>query len=300
MEAVKDSSQYFVKKGWVREVETENYLQRTCITHKPTGANVARIDKYTYINLKTGEVGFYKTEAKGALENPRRIRKRCEDFKWRVRANSQNARLFVTLTYAENMTDTKKLYEDFRRFWQKLKRAYKEITGYLVAFEPQQRGAWHAHIILLSNELLYIPSEKMAQIWGHGFIKVEDCKNIDDVGDYLTAYLTDLEGKKGGRLSLYPSFFRFLRWSKGVKAPSVEEYPEDFVEMDEKRQIVEEWQVKNDFEWTVETQEGFVCGRTILYINKNLHKKRLQTAFENSILGFKEDSNGLHNPHNGQ
>lgn len=293
-----DGSFHRVKYGFVREIETDNYLQRTCVNFVPRGASVARLDKHTYINLRTGEVNFYKSEAKGALENPRRIRKRCDEFRWRIRANSKECRLFVTLTYAENMTDTKRLYEDFRRFWQKLKRKYKQITGYLVAFEPQQRGAWHAHLLLLSEDVLFIPSEDLAQIWGNGFVKVEDCRNIDDVGDYLTSYLTDLDGKKGGRLSLYPSFFRFLRWSRGVKAPVVKEYPKETAELSEEKKITEEWVIKNDYEWQIETQEGFLAGRTILYINKNLHKKNLQRAFEKSIINLVEYENSLHNPHN--
>lgn len=160
------------------------------------------------------------------MANPRQVKKTCENFKWLVRANEDRVRLFVTLTYAQNMRDTKRLYEDFRAFWQRLKRAYKAVTGYLVAFEPQRRGAWHAHVLLLSDTpLLYISNRHMHALWGHGFTKTQRPRGIRDVAVYLTSYLTDVRSgnvsKKGARLGMYPSGFRFARSSKKVRRTSV-------------------------------------------------------------------------------
>lgn len=160
------------------------------------------------------------------FQNPRYVAKTCENFKWLVRANEDRVRLFVTLTYARNMRDTKTLYQDYRKFWQALKRAYPSIDGYLVAFEPQKRGAWHAHMLLLSpSPLLYISNRHMHALWGHGFTKTQRPRGIKDVASYLTSYLTNMkhgkETKKGARLSMYPSRFRFLRSSKTVRRTSV-------------------------------------------------------------------------------
>ena len=51
--------------------------------------------------------------------------------------------LFVTLTYAKNMTDTKRLYTDMNKFIKRLKYKYKESSDidYLAVVEPQGRGA---------------------------------------------------------------------------------------------------------------------------------------------------------------
>lgn len=156
-------------------------------------------------------------------DNIRSVRASCERFKWLVRANEHSVRLFVTLTYAENMRDTRRLYNDTRNFLQKLRRRYPSITGYLAAYEPQRRGAWHAHILVLAPTALYIPNRRMNALWGHGFTKVQACRSVRDVGVYLTSYLTNIKDgsgtKKGARLALYPLGFRFTRWSRSVERP---------------------------------------------------------------------------------
>lgn len=170
-----------------------------------------------YLTWKPESVRFMK-ESRTAIHNMKRVRKACDSFKWLVRANSKKIKLFVTLTYGKNMKDTKQLYEDFRRYWQKLAYRFPAISGYLVAFEPQKRGAWHAHVLLLADKPLYIPNKVMWRIWGHGFTKVQHPRGIRDIGAYLTAYLTNIKSgsvtKKGARLYLYPAGFHFLRHSK--------------------------------------------------------------------------------------
>lgn len=153
--------------------------------------------------------------------------------------------LWITLTYAENMTDTKRLYTDFDKFMKRFRYRYGKVE-YIVAAEPQGRGAWHMHLLLIfEKQPPYIPNALLAEIWGHGFVKINKLKNVDNIGAYLTAYLGDMElsnseevngqevklieveGKtkrfvKGARLKLYPKGFNLYRISKGIKAPTVE------------------------------------------------------------------------------
>lgn len=155
-------------------------------------------------------------------DNMRSVRESCERFKWLVRANERKCRLFITLTYADNMTDTSVLYDDFRKWFQKIRRAVKGVTGYLAACEPQKRGAWHVHVLLLSNNpALYISNKLVNKKWGRGFTKTQRVRSLHDVGSYLTSYLTNIKNgsgtKKGARLALYPLGFRFCRWSRGVR-----------------------------------------------------------------------------------
>ena len=158
--------------------------------------------------------------------------------------------LFVTLTYAENMTDTKRLYTDMNKFIKRLKYKYKESSDidYLAVVEPQGRGAWHIHVLLRFNALssVFVPSHELAGLWGHGFIKIERIQNVDNIGAYLSAYLADVELTsdnihntvaedreivekevdgvkkqfvKGGRLHMYPSGMNLYRKSKGITFP---------------------------------------------------------------------------------
>lgn len=243
-----------IKEGFVTERRAGKYLERRVRKVQSSGGLIRRLpfeypfgkelpfkpyvlSKDIYCDTETGEEilpdrkdWHWCKDYSSRNSDPKQVKKTCENFKWLVRANERHIRLFVTLTYAENMTDTKRLYDDYRKFVQRLKRAYKQIDGYLVAFEPQSRGAWHAHILLISHDaFLYIPNKKMHQIWGHGFTKVQRVKHIRDIGSYLTAYLTNLkEGnrtKKGKRLEMYPRGFHFLRSSRdGISRTDVNKW----------------------------------------------------------------------------
>lgn len=170
---------------------------------------------------------------------------------------------WCTLTYAENMTDTERLYKDFEKFNKRFvyycaKKGYDK-PEYIVMMEPQGRGAWHAHLLYIweNQKAPYIPNKDFRELWGHGFVKIKKLDNVDNVGAYLTAYLGDMEvaeapealkngakckevevedenGKKvkksiikGARLDLYPANFNMLRCSRGIKRP-VEEMMTQF------------------------------------------------------------------------
>lgn len=168
---------------------------------------------------------------------------------------------WCTLTYAENMTDPKRLYTDFEKFNKRFQYYCKQKgyskPEYIVMMEPQGRGAWHAHLLYIWDDMQapYIPNEEFRELWGHGFVRIKKLDNVDNVGAYLTAYLGDMElsevnpeefdkvthgtstklvevdedGKKvtkaiikGARLNLYPADFKMLRCSRGVKRPVAE------------------------------------------------------------------------------
>lgn len=231
-----------MKRYYVTELHAGAFIKKITMDFKPKGGKSIEYlygdDGKTsgeYAVLSTGEVKeFADNSDKGRLANPRQISLLCEKFKWRVRANAHRATLFITLTYSANMTDTKQLYEDFRRFWQKYKRKYG-AEDYLLACEPQQRGAWHCHVIILGGKN-FIPNEDIAMMWGHGFTQTQKCGKIADLGNYLTSYLTKLDGKKNQRLKMYPQGFRFLRWSRGVLDAEIRKYVEE-VEEDEEYQM---------------------------------------------------------------
>lgn len=247
------------KEAYICERKAGNYIERRSIRINNGGNHIIRLpDVHLWegekplkvyhrisdcsIDTETGEfltpdVPRVMRTNDSRFSNPRSVLRSCNNFKWLIRANADKIRLFVTLTYAKNMTDTKQLYEDYRSFWQRLQYAYPCLTGYLVAFEPQKRGAWHAHMLLLSDKRgLFIPNKKMRAIWRKGFTKTQSCQNIHDIGSYLTSYLTNLkEGvrtKKGKRLYMYPLGFRFLRCSKGVERAKISRWYGDISRVD--------------------------------------------------------------------
>lgn len=222
------------------------------------------IDKDHYIDLRTfentGEV-FECNHIENRSQNLFQVgqsQKRLRDY---INTNVIDTRYakWITLTYKENMTDTTRLYKDFEKFIKRFRYCFKDYhIEYIVAMEPQGRGAWHCHCIFIFDKPApFIDNnEVLEKIWPYGFTCTMNLKSVDNVGAYLTAYLCDMEfnennvlllkengvnvsqialkevneieGKKiktpksfikGGRLYLYPPNFNLYRTSRGIKKP---------------------------------------------------------------------------------
>lgn len=138
--------------------------------------------------------------------------------------------LWITLTYAENVKDSKRVYNDYKAFMRKLRRHYGHVE-YISVLEPQKRGAWHIHALFKSeeHEKFYIDSKHLEKLWANGFVKVKKLRESDNIAAYVTAYLTDLKVEddsksskkieKGARLYLYPAGMNFYRSSRGIEKP---------------------------------------------------------------------------------
>ena len=205
-------------------------------------------DRTEYTIVATGEVRKAKhrktrSDDKTAIDELRKSMRRMRQL---INANWSGDRneLMITLTYADNMDDPKKLKKDMEKWLKKVKRRLGEIK-YLYVVEPQARGAWHAHCLIkqLSAHSTYWPAEDVADAWGHGFVKVKRLDDCDNVGAYLSAYLTNLPTAaeddaltanidaelgddaprkaaiKGERLHLYPKGMHYYRASKNLDPP---------------------------------------------------------------------------------
>lgn len=212
---------------------------------------IEKLSADLYADKRTGEVKEFQHHDSRAADKAS-ISQSLRKLRDLINTNLENPKtaLWVTLTYRENMTDPARLYEDYRRFWQRLK-YYLNQQGhppaeYIIAAEPQGRGAWHLHcLFLFPCKAPFIPNADMARIWGHGFTKTQNLKGVINPGIYLSAYLGSLElseaisaglfkaGRlaetkdksktviKGARLSLYPPGFNLYRFSRGVKRPEI-------------------------------------------------------------------------------
>jgi len=105
-----------------------------------------------------------------------------------VNANRTNFDMFMTLTYGENEQDIKKAYYEWKCFKQRLEDKYKQKFKYVGVIEFQNRGAIHFHVILFNAP--YIPFWEIEKIWGLGRCDYKECFDIDNLGAYLTYYLT--------------------------------------------------------------------------------------------------------------
>lgn len=239
-------------------VKKMNHIYEICyLEHRNNKNPIQLLDKDNYVLLSTGEVkecNHIENRAENKLQVSQSL-KRLRDY---INTNVVNVNhcKWITLTYAENMTDTKRLYSNFKNFVKRFKYKYGHFE-YIVACEPQGRGAWHCHcIIIFDKNAPFIPNKEIENLWGHGFTKTNKLDDIDNIGAYLTAYLGDMELSsceennvefkdcdikevteignmklktpkkfvKGGRLCMYPPKFNIYRISRGIKKPEKEYY----------------------------------------------------------------------------
>ena len=264
--------------------------------------HIRRIDKDHYCDNRTGEV-FEVQHKDSRIQDPKSVRASMCRLRQVINANTVTPRncKWVTLTYAENMTDPERLYIDFKNFMKRFRYAYGECE-YIIAIEPQERGAWHAHsLFIFSQKAPYVPNDRMAELWGHGWTKTRKLTNSMNVGLYLTTYLTDLEvtdgmklsesaevvrkeienedGKKeskrfikGGRLHLYPAGFHFYRTSRRVAQPVTEKMSEE-----EARELVEDSKLTYEitrFIFDENDPNGFQTIVNIRYYTRRARKSR--------------------------
>lgn len=250
---------------------------------------IKKINGHEYVDLRTGEVFEYETidNRSQNLDSVRRSLGRLRDY---INTNVVDVTKckWVTLTFAENMTDTKRLMKDYEKFIKKARYKLGHFD-YIIACEPQGRGAWHIHMLMIFEfKAPYIANKTMAEIWSHGFTTTKKLdENISNIGAYLTAYLGDFDfseldklsaaelrqmhGKqikdvevlepngmktpkkiiKGGRLHMYPANFNMYRCSIGIKGPAIFKDCEKEVQ-----KIVKASSAKLTFEKTITIQDS--------------------------------------------
>ena len=248
------------RRGECKVTECGHVTEIMEMERKNNGCATRKINADLYMLLATGEVREYKKTSDRAENSAAKSRFAASMKALRDLINCNcvepaNCR-WMTFTYAENMTDTKRLYSDRQRFWQRVTYWHKKnslpVPEYITVCEPQGRGAWHLHELwIYPKKAPYLPNETIRELWQQGFVTVKKLEDVDNVGAYLTAYLCDVPVEeydgtfteadikiaevtqedgtkmpkklvKGARLNMYPSGMNFYRSSRGVKRPLVE------------------------------------------------------------------------------
>lgn len=282
---------------------------------------ITRLSKEQYMLNETGEVLEYKqSEHRG--QNIAGLKRTFKHLRRLINTNFCGApnEVFLTLTYAENMTDRDRLYRDFDRFMKQLRYHYGGM-GYIAVVEPQGRGAWHLHVLLRLNEkdAAFLPHKEITAMWGHGFVWIRRLKGVDNIGAYLCAYLADLEVPedalivpndvvtkevvdkdghkqtkrfiKGGRCYLYPPGINIYRHSRDMLQPETIEMT--YAEI---KEIVGDCAPDYGCSVTISDDDGKQLNK-VTYQNFNL--KRAKRQGENngdSSTGIRGLSCGTANP----
>lgn len=156
---------------------------------------IKKINDNEYIDLRTGELKQCN-HIENRSQNINSIRLTMKKIRDLINTNisplNKKQWLFITLTYADNMTNREKLYNDFKNFIKRFKEKYPTFNRYINVAEPQGRGAWHLHCFFgFIENAPYIAD--LQQLWLQGFVKIRQIGDIDNLGAYLSAYLCDVE-----------------------------------------------------------------------------------------------------------
>lgn len=221
-----------------RDTQVKAYVYGDTIemttSHGKHSNPIRKLNSDEFLDLRTGEIRLYDKRAVNRSDNLKAVKRTFVKLRRLVGNNffGGSTELWVTLTYRENMTNPETAYEDFRAFMKTLRRKYPNIL-YISVIEPQARGSWHYHVLLKNDAPIFIENEYIAKIWKKGFTRTKRIKSSDKLGNYLTAYLTNLDLNeidfdsdetnksivKGARLHLYPKGIRIYRKSRKIKHP---------------------------------------------------------------------------------
>lgn len=117
-----------------------------------------------------------------------------------ILSNMSPKSYFLTLTFADNVTEYKEAIKHWYKFIRWFKTQFRYELRYLVVVERQERGAIHYHCLLFNaryiKDLQWLESK-----WGQGAINykyVKDWSRPDVIARYLGDYLTEssIDGKK--------------------------------------------------------------------------------------------------------
>jgi len=183
----------------------------------------------------------------------------------RILLTNSDMRRFITLTYAENIRDRDKAYQDFKIFLRKIRRRYKDVTEfkYICVAEKQKRGAIHFHLI--TN--IYIDQQELEKLWKHGFVWIRYIRDYKRIIWYIRKYITKEAMEKSKKA---------YSCSRNIERPKIKRdiYILDDVEEGKEREILDLFLKREEKK---EKLIRRVIVKEILFDEKKLEKNILKT-----------------------
>ncbi len=103
--------------------------------------------------------------------------------------------IFATLTFREDIKDIAEANKKFSIFirWLNYDLFLRKgnFLKYVVVTEFQDKnrdGVVHYHVIFFN--LPFIESDELAEVWGHGFVKLNAIDRVKNIGGYVTKYMS--------------------------------------------------------------------------------------------------------------
>jgi len=235
--------------------------------------NIFEVKTYDRLNIKGGGDKSDVEKGQGICnETNYETRQKMRRTKVRqlITCNFDEHSKFITLTFAngkiDDVTDVKIANKSFRLFIERLTRHEGHKIDYVAVIEFQDsngRGAVHYHMIA---DLPYIPNKILREIWGNGYVTINDITKVDNVGAYVIKYMTkDIDDNRLQGLKAY-------NCSLGLKRP---ETLDSWVSIDSVacNQLIETLQSKTPVYSAKYTSEE--CGN-ITFNQYNFNRKKTQ------------------------
>lgn len=184
-----------------------------------------------YVNLETGE--YIESKARASpIDIEKRFKKSCHELRRIINLNFTGhcSEKFLTLTYSSIMRDYKQVNLDFKRFWSRFRYSYPSCE-YIRIIEPQGNGSYHLHVLVkrMDKQGLFVPMERLKQMWEHGGAWIENLPFVENFGAYFCpkflkesttpADTVSKAYEKGTRVAFYPEHFRLYSCSRGIQKP---------------------------------------------------------------------------------
>lgn len=165
-------------------------LQLTAMKAKPKGGNhIKNISADEYLIVRTGEIK--QRNRNSSVNSYYTWRRRAKNLIMLINNNfsSQNNEVFITLTYAECMTDYARCQKDFKSFIEKLIYHYPD-SMYLAIPELQERGTWHVHALVKSprSQSLFIAKDDINKWWAQGQTDIKRITDAENIGKYFISH----------------------------------------------------------------------------------------------------------------
>jgi hypothetical protein len=168
---------------------------------------------------------------------------------------------FLTLTFADgsikDITNIDLTNKEFKKFVQRLRRRFGDFK-YIAVIEFQDkngRGAVHYHMM---SDLPYIKKDELRELWGQGFVRINDIRHVDNVGAYMVKYM--LKDINDERLLGKKSYLTSKNLIRPIELHSYEAY-----------EIIQSMKDKQKKETYADTYESEYCGQ-IIYKEYNMKR----------------------------
>lgn len=117
------------KNGTVNAYYYGHILEMTDINPISKQSGIKPISKDEYVDLATGMTMKFKHQNQQRIQSPENLRKTFRNLRRLVIANFKAGDIWLTLTYRQDdgkpMTDTIRVYRDFKAFWRKFITKYE-------------------------------------------------------------------------------------------------------------------------------------------------------------------------------